>query len=961
MQYFLSSVAEHILKNYPDNTNEICVVTPNRRSGLFFRKHLSKLTTGPIWAPEIISFEDFLSRLTGLNICDHITLVIEFYKTYKAVQKEKPEPLEHFLKWAPTLLKDFNDIDAGIANPKEFFSYLRDLKDIEAWNPEGTGLTDFQKDYLAFFQIMQDYYTNLTEQLLSRNIAYQGLAIRYAADNLEKLTENFPWKKIIFAGFNAMPKGEELIIKKLVKGGFAEVLWDADNYYLNNKDHEAGSYLRKYKENWGLKEFNFIGDYYKNIPKKIHVAGIPKNVNQAKFAGNILKKFTSNEVGEETAVVLANESLLMPVLNSLPDNVTSLNVTMGFPLKKTGLYGFFEAVFRMHINSEKFGLEENKPRFYHKDINRVFNHIGVNLLLDKTEGISLKEYVTNIIKSNRILHSIKTISEIKNGDKIIQNMPLLFFDSWQDPKIAIKSLLAVCDMMETAILKIEKIEEIERIKKIERIEKIEKIDVVDEQALNNIKSILRRLEVFINESNYIQNIKTLFTLFQSLVSESKLSFTGEPLKGLQVIGMLETRNLDFKNLIILSVNEDILPAPSKKVSFIHFDVRLKFGLHIYSDSDALYAYHFYRLLQRAENVYLIYNTQPDSMGSSEKSRFITQIEHELSDYNPNISITHNIISIPISTKTGVKPIDIKKTDEIISKLYTQNEKGFSPSALSKYINCPLQFYFSYIAEIQETEEVEETIEANTLGNVVHEVLKELYSEFVGKIVKPEDIDAMVPKIEKTTSEKFKKLYKGGNISTGKNLLIRRMAERFTKNFLEQEIKSLGKSGNQILTIIALEEKFDKTLNVKINDKNYNFHFKGTIDRIDRINGDLRIIDYKTGNVDKKNLTIKEIEDVFKDPLLNKSFQLMMYSYIYNHAQSANEVIPGIFSLRKFSSGLFTLNFSDKKTVDADTLNQFEKGLESLMLEIFDDEVMFSQTPDEDNCKFCPFKVICNRL
>ncbi|MBS4014254.1 MAG: PD-(D/E)XK nuclease family protein [Bacteroidetes bacterium] len=949
MQYFLSQVAEYILNNYADKTHEICIVTPNRRSGLFFRNHLASLTRGPIWAPEIISFEDFLSRLTGLNKCDNITTIIEFYKIYKEIHKEKAESIEDFIKWAPTLIKDFNDIDAAVVNTKDFFSYLNDLKNLETWNPDGSGLTDFQKNYLDFFKSMEKYYSKLTEFLIQKKLAYQGLSIRYAHDNIELLSKNMTWGKVIFAGFNAMPKGEDAIIRKLVKTGYADILWDADYFYLNNKNHEAGSFLRRYKENWGLNDFNFIGDYYKSITKKIHIAGIPKNVNQAKLAGNILKQNENNFKDNETALVLANESLLMPVLNSLPEHIKTLNVTMGYPLKRTSIYGFFEAVFKMHINSEKFGLEKDMPRFYHKDIIRVFCHIGMQTLLSNSKEISNQEITNSIIKSNRVLHSIFTVSELKNGANIIESLPSSFFNKWDNISTSIKNLLEICEKIEIGMINNLDSNPIN-------------VDVIDEQAIFAIKSIILRLEIFVTQSDFIQNPKTLFKLFQSLVNESKLTFTGEPLQGLQVIGMLETRNLDFKNLIILSVNEDILPAPSKKVSFINFDVKIKFGIHIYADSDALYAYHFYRLLQRAENVWLIYNTQSESTGGSEKSRFITQIEHELKDYNPDTEITHQIISIPISTHYEKKEIVIDKTEDVISKLFDVNSKGFSPSALSLYINCPLQYYLSYLAGVQEADEVEETIEANTLGIVVHEVLKELYIDFKGKTISALDIKAMNKNIEKVTTEKFRRLYSAGNISSGKNLIIRRMAERFTKNFLDEEIKSIEKAGNKPISIIALEEKYHKSLQLKTDSKTYNINLKGTIDRIDQFNGDIRIIDYKTGFVEKTNLSFSEVDEVFKNPKLNKSFQLLLYSYIYNtDNNNSQEFVPGIFSLRKYSSGLQTLSINKSNKVDKGIIDEFEKGLKLLMTEIFNENIPFSQTLEEENCKYCPFKIVCNRL
>ncbi len=957
MQYFLSKLAEYILSKYKDKTSEICIVTPNRRSGLFFRKHLGKLTQGPIWAPDIISLEDFLIRLTGLNICDNVSLNIEFYKVYREIHKNDAEPLESFLKWAPALLKDFNDIDTAIVEPDKLFDYLKDVKYIETWSPDGSELTEFQKKYLKFFEDMGIYYSELVKHLQKNNIAYQGLSIRHACDNIESLQEKIPWKNIIFAGFNAMSNGEEKIIKSLVKNGIAEVIWDADKYYLDNEQHEAGLFLRKYRSSWSSKDFKFISNYLKTTNKKIHIAGIPKNVNQAKLAGNILSKLGDEATGEDTALVLANENLLLPALNSMPENITTLNVTMGFPLKRTSLYGYFESIFKMHIDSEKFGEIEGYPRFYHKDIIKVLHHNGTKLLCNSIDDNEFAGIANAVIKSNRVLHSVKTIKEIEKIKAFYENLSVLINENWnKNPETAIKNLLHICNKMEENFPKNESEENAES----PEIEKTNHVDVVDEESVYRIKSIFNRLQLLVQETDLIPGLKTLFTLFQTLAAESKLSFTGEPLKGLQVLGMLETRNLDFKNIIITSVNEDILPTPSKKVSFIHYDVRCKFGMHVYSDLDALYAYHFYRLLQRAENIFLIYNNQTQKIGSSEKSRFITQLEHEISRYNPGIEVTNKVITMPLTTDSHTKSIEIKKSEDIINRLYELNERGFSPSALSIYISCPLRFYLNNIAEITETDEVEETIEANTLGSIVHEVLKELYINYKGKIISYDDIETLKPRVKGITEKMFKELYPGGNIKSGKNLLYRKMAERYTHNFLSYEQKVLKQKN--ILSIVSLEDVFRSKLTIKDNSKTFNFNFKGTIDRVDSLNGDIRIIDYKTGYVDKKDLKIEDWQNLLSDKKHDKAFQLLMYTYIYhkNKPQTVN-FIPGIFSLRKFKDGLSQLTVPEGKGIINDkALSEFEKHLCSLMLEIFNKDITFSQTTEEDNCRFCPFKIICNR-
>ncbi len=965
MTPFLEKVAKHYLSE--DNLEEgnICIVTPNRRAALFIREYISKKITDTMWAPDILSLEEFINKLSGLKIVDNITLLMEFHRAIKTDETNKPEndintgnnkELEEILSWAPALLNDFDEIDSNLENPDILFENLTDVKKIEAWSPDQQ-ITPFQEKYIQFFKSIPRYHKIYKKNLLSHHIAYQGLSHRIVASNIENIIKNFPWQKVIFAGLNALNQAEEKIISTLINNNKAAIIWDADEYYVSSNTkgikHEAGMFIRKYLKKWHLNTLNNAKTYFKDTKKNINILGIAKNINQVQLAGNILLSEIPKEEHENTAIVLADETLMAPMLNALPPVIDKVNVTMGYPLSETGFYSFAESVFYMHIKAKQRISDaiETGSMFYYKDILKILKHPYSSKLLADDEGRNIAELISNKInKSNRSFYNLKNLNEIAGGKELII-LEKLFCNWGNSPAKAMDFFKLALQNFDTKYLKSN--------------EKENGKYSIDIAAFNQFSFLLNRFEYYFSKYNQPDTLESFKLIFQNLVSGLKIPFSGEPLEGLQIMGMLETRNLDFKNVIIFPVNESILPKGKLYNSFIPYDVKVKYGLNTHKERDAIYAYHFYRLLQQAENVYIIYNTQTGDTGGGEKSRFISQIEHELKEYNPDININHEIIPVMMNLGSSSKILNIEKTPDIMKKICRMGETGYSPSSLSIYLKCSLQFYLSKIMNIEETEEVEETMEYKTMGQAIHDALETIYKPYIGKILKKEYLDIKQEDIENILKQMFLNHYPDGDINTGKNYLLYRVALRMIENYLENEKKELllRASKNNYITIFSLEELYTSELSIKTNN-DINVKIKGKVDRIDRTEDLFRIIDYKTGKVEARELKIDRWDELLEKTATSKSFQLLCYSWLFfNKNKEAKELLPSIISFRNPSHGLFKIQHpsSSEGIIDRNIIKEFEENvLKPIFLDLYDSNKPFKQTDEEENCRYCNYTLLCNR-
>ncbi len=965
MHSFLEKTVDYLHEKYGDDISELCIVLPNRRAGLFLKTHFSNKLKKTFWSPEIYATEDFVALLAELEIADSTNLLFELFETVKHIGKRDVETFDEFSKWGQILLSDLNEIDRYLVDSKQLFGNLKDIKELEAWslNSEET-LTDFQKQYLEFWKLLGEYYTDFSNRLLSQHQAYQGLAYRIVADKVEERVAKHPWKKIIFAGFNALNKAEEIIIRKLLNSGKAQIIWDTDSYYINNVNQEAGRFIRRYQQSGKFSkgvssdatsdDRNIIIEetLLSNEKKTITVIGAAKNIAQAKVAGSIVSEIQKTDTTlKATALVLADENLLFPVLHSLPENLKDINITMGYPLKFTPVAGYFDIVFAMHENGSKFAKGKSNYSFYHSDIVKFLSHAyTATSLITVSKEYSIRPVLQAIQERNIVFANVKMLASIFSEFNCDKEFEVLHpvFKQWETSTDAIACMHYLIDTLKNGIV-------------LQQDKKDENKASLELEYLFAFTKIIKRIQVLMGTyPESITDLKTLRGIVNQIVRTATLPFYGEPLMGLQVMGMLETRTLDFENVILLSCNEDILPSGKSVNSFIPFELKRVFGLPTYSDKDSIFSYHFYRLLQRATNIYLLYNTESDALGSGEKSRFLTQLIYELPKVNPNVTITEKLVSIPVINNGFDNKIVIEKSPLILEKLKAKAEYGFSPSLLNIYRNCSLQFYFHAIAGLREVDEVEETIGADTLGNIIHEVLETFYKPFVGKKIQVVDIQEMKKLVDSTTLALFKKQYSETEVSYGKNLLTFKVALKFINNFLASEIESIKKSekSGQPILIKALEQDLESSFVIG----SQNIKIKGKADRIDTVGSLTRIVDYKTGLADNKELKFDDWEAIRLDVTLSKSFQLLTYAWLYQkmNPEIKENIVSGIITFRELSAGLKTVKVKDSTNLDVSVLSEFEIQLRQLLSEIFDTELRFTQTNDSDNCEYCAFKGICNR-
>lgn len=935
MESFLSNIARQLLDRYTDRISNLLIVVPTRRAGLFFKRYLGEAAGRTLWAPTVMTFEELIEHLSGSTVPDAIPLLFDFYSIYREKEGQSAQPFEEFMTWGQQLLNDYNEVDAHLIDALKLFRFVNETRALEVWNPGAEGLTAVQEQYLSFWESLGQYYAAFKSHLEKKQLAWSGLAARQAVTHLENLPpkEAFSvnrqqFDKVIFLGLHALNQAEERILKILLVQGKAEVFWDADAYFTNNFAQEAGGYLNKVKKGFSNFPFQTEGNWLSTTAKNIEVIGVAGNVGQARLAGQILSELDPEE-STQTVVVLANQGLLVPVLQALPDHYEHVNVTMGYPLKNTVLHSLWTAILQLHDNAHRWG---RSGTFYFRDIVGVLNHPFLKHL---PKGFELGQIVLKAIRSkNRVWLSKKELIDLL-PEKLQAQFAALstLFEAWENsPTHALKAILQLIGHFRDHLAKAGEEEQHQ----------------LELEYLYRYSLVVQQLLQLADNNPALQSLRTLRLFFNRMVGQENLTFYGEPLQGLQVMGMLETRALDFKNVILLSANEDQLPESKGQSSFIPYDLRREFKLPTYRERDGVYAYHFYRLLQRTENLFVVYNTEADALGGGEKSRFVSQIMEEMPKVNPKVTIRERIVRLPV-VKEEMKLGMVLKTPEVIAGIDALMTRGLSPSALNKYVNCPLDFYYTYVAGIRESDEVEETIEASTLGDFVHQVLEDFYTPKVQHLVTSDEVKAMLKAAPARTEEVFLSRFNRKEISYGKNLLTLRVAIRFVETFLKGELaqlQSLEESG-QPLSIIALEKEL--TRNIQVGDRN--IRLSGKADRIDRVGRQLRIIDYKTGVVYPPELRLSDTHTILNDPGAAKARQLLMYAFLH-HGQETEPVLSGIVSMRKLSEGLMPLAINRNPVIEVNQTEEFRKHLEDLIEEMYDPEIPFQHRIESVYCRFC---------
>jgi hypothetical protein len=913
---FLEKIAATIIQGYSDRLFEITIVLPNKRAKVFLIEALRKQINQTILSPNIVSIEDFVQEVASIRSVDSIELLFEFYEVYLSItEKQNQQSFELFANWGKTLLQDFNEIDRYLLEPSYVLSYLKDIEDIKKWGIEVENKTKLLENYIDFWKLLPLYYNSLYQHLLNKSIGYQGLIYREAVNNLNHFSNTISNSTYVFAGFNALNAAEEKIVQHLLALDQAKIYWDVDQTFLNDPYHDAGLFVRRFKENWKhykSNPFEWIVDDFSQS-KNIQVIGTPKTVGQAKLCGsiieNILKDNPSSSL-DKVAVVLGEENLLMPVLYSLPNSVGALNITMGYSGKNNPSQILIAKLFKMHTNA----LARNGASyvFYYKDVLDILTHPLI-------EPYAKTSQLIKTIKENN--YTFITYSRLNELNLNPSDLFSLLFQKWENGS------LAVLENISTLLLLIK-----ENFNNDNEEEKIAKTFVF------SIFKVINKLINYYSQHSHIDNIQTLFAIYKQVIDVAEVSFEGEPLNGLQIMGVLESRVLDFDTVIVTSMNEGKFPAGKSQNSFIPYDVKKELGLPTFKEKDAIYTYHFYHLLQRAKNIYLIYNTENDGLDAGERSRFITQLEVEK---QANHNLTFDIYN-PVLPTTAYKSMLIPKSDAVMDRLKEIAATGFSPSALTSYIRNPIDFYFQKILRIREVEEVEENIALNTLGTIIHETLKTLYEPFIGRFISESDILNCFKLLDGEVLRQFKLVYKEGEIKKGRNLLAFEVAKRNVSNFLKMELEEI-KNGDAI-KIIALEKTFERELqHPKLP---FPVLIKGNVDRIELRNGKIRIIDYKTGKVEKTNVVLKSWNGLTQELKNDKIIQVLAYAFMFQKEAGEFPIEVGIISFKNLKSGFLPFGFKEDKelniTVTNETLNSYLNEIVLLLNEIFDANISFEE-------------------
>lgn len=942
MDKFLEKVANHIAESNVPLIDWV-IILPSERATHYLQSALYNVYKKPIFSPKIITIHQWIKDLTKEPILDKTRLLLQLYEVHKTYLKQDDELLfDEFLSWGQIVLTDFDELERYLVDPNYMFRNLRDIKEIENWSFGEETLTKRQQEFIEFWERLPIYYKGLQENLAKKGMTFSGKAYRTVTENIDVIFEKHPNKRFLFAGFNALSKAEKSIMKQLHQMGKADILIDADTYYFHDRIHEAGLFLRNTTNYLGLKELPFITNRLLTEHKEVDVIACSQFTGQAKVAGTLLSEMDEKSLND-TLLLLADESLIVPLLNNIPKNVGKANITLGLPLKNSTIRTWLDLVFRIQEGFDKY----ERHVIYHKDLISFWHHPFTNSILSDEELKEVSKQEKEIKRFNKLFQSP---DKVKVSPKLDEIFTLIFTPWKRDWKNAIKIIRSLNTLL---------------------FHSMEENNTFEKAIIKGLDDAIIEFEHCVHEAFPEMRLRTFRTLFNQAWMQDTIAYYGNPLEGLQIMGLLETRLLDFSTIIVLGMNEGKMPPTNPIQTLVPMDLRKHLELPLPRDKQGLFAHHFYRLLHHCKQMYITYSTSTEGIAASEPSRYILQLELELQKENPNFIFRKRDYTLP-QNQSKTKKKSIAKTKEIVNKIDAFLEKGLSASALKTFFNCPLDFYYKYLLRFGEAEKVDETIESNQLGTFVHEVLEIMYTPFCkrdedGNLKNPlppkigaVDIEHMEKTYELLMSESFSKFF-GGHPEAylkGKNYLSFTMALELTKRFLQHEKKSIQKSGKSI-AIEALEERLEHTLELEIFGTKKTVKLKGFADRVDSIDEEIRIIDYKTGKVEKGDVgkSLAKWQGTDEELLVKLSieskhfFQLMTYSYLYykKHHRIVSE--SSIISLVNISESPFVMNAKDLS--NARIIELFPEVLTRLLEQIYDPETPFVHTEEYFNyCQYC---------
>ena len=890
---FLSKIISELLSETSDLSQTV-IVLPGKRPVVFLRQILKEQKYEG-FLPEFFTVDELIKKISGKQHIQGISLWLFGYDVYKKIYPE--ETLENFLKWFPTLLKDWDDMLKFSEENKAVLEYMLDDERIKSWGEMLGDGNNARKRNLNFWKKMNVFLPKLKENLQAKGWATDGIIHEMVREKISDFAEETE-TKFVFCGFNALTPLEEKLIRELLQKGKAECFFQADEYYIKDLKQEAGKFLRKHmhwKEFNENRKFQWIENSFceeKNI-KVYEVAG---NVAQTKILPEILQEIPKENYSK-TAVVLLDENLLLPSLDAV-SFVDNLNITMGFPIKNLGFSGAVKKLFYLQKQ-----LEKNDKSYYYLDVFSVLEEFP-----DNEEDRKIIDQFTAKIEDENIVYISKKMMQEHLGE-------LSYFQLFEKRTASelLEDLSGFCYQL-----------------------KFREIDDILYENVSLFETTFKILKNHMKDYDFEISIDALEVLMNQLVNSENLDFQGEPLEGLQFMGLLETRLLDFENIILLSVNEGKLPLGNTQNTYLPFDVRRNFGLNTFLENDSIYAYHFYRLLQNSKNIYLLYNALGSGVNTGEKSRFITQMEME----SPH-KIEHIVIE-NTSEPILQEPIIIEKTEKVLEKLNEWKDR-ISASHLISYLYNPIDFYLNNILKARETEEIEEELSQRNYGNLVHYALDWLYQKKEGKVLKESDIEDLKPKINEAIDSAISELKHQPELyERGMNYIHKSMAAKVVEHILDYDL-GLIKAGNS-LEIISLENSINAGFLMDENGEKINFI--GYIDRIDRLNGVMRVIDFKTAKA--KNLSVKpkeeKLEDFMSSADSKQALQLSIYAYmvLHNKGFAVNQLQCGIWSFAEIGKGVQTLKIYDNENIDNENVSVCMNSIKNIILEILNPEIPFKE-------------------
>jgi len=941
MTPFLEQLAQRYYHTYGEELSEFAFVFPNRRAGLFFRKALAKVANKPLFAPDIVAINDLFLKESTLLQADKITLLFTLYNSFKKVVNEE-ETFDTFLFLGDMLLSDFNEIDKYLIDAKQLFQNISDIKDIEgdlSWMSEeqkniikqfwgyflkehGRNLeTQFVEMWSGLFTL----YKTFRDDLRAQGIGYDGMIFREVAESKTPLAVTY--KRVIFVGFNALTATEEQIFKKYQQLGIGDYYFDYQSPEIRTVGNVANQFIPENEAKFHS-EFD-LDEPTTNLERHVELIAIPSDVGQTKQVYTILEELQSKQqeqVGLKTAIVLPDEQLLIPMLHAIPEDIETINITMGYPLSLTPIAALMDHLVALQKNGR---LIDGKPHFYYKHVLAILNH---PYIVDYAAN-DVEQMTAKIHKDNLFLVSHDELNKNK------------LFDALFAPITETSEFIAYFSTI-TQLLSEHTYSDANR--------------QLDAEYFAHYQAAINRLEDNLKQTHVSLSTDTFFKLLKQLTSNITIAFKGEPLQGLQLMGTLETRALDFDNLIITSFNEGVFPRKNNNPSVIPYSLRRAFGLPTYEYHDAIFAYNFYRMIYRAKRVFLLYDSRTDGQ-HGELSRYATQLE-----YLYQIPIVHKAVSYSVSSKK-TEPIVVAKDERITERLalFTQADSGkaIAASDINNYIDCPLRFYFSKIEALTPPDAVSETIESNTFGTLFHAVMESVYKPYKGQMVTKEIIKELIQgtiSLDNYIHAAFNKTFYKNKTNMpllGENLLIANIIKAYV-------IQTLQFDQRMRAPFLYLDTELSLTTALTL-ENGLSVNLKGIIDRVDEQQNVTHIVDYKTGKASTEFQNIDDLFDSTHDKRPKAVLQTFFYAMLYQlNCKTAKQLKPSIYSLRDLEN--YQIKYIPSKSeqeivTDYNVFKApFEEGLTNCLSDIFDSQKPFTQCTDIKLCEYCHFKNLCNR-